>query len=283
MSKQIGILGCGWLGTPLAESLISKGYRIKGSTTRGEKLHSLAEKGIEGQKIRLNESQIEGDITGFLKGLDCLVLNIPPGLRGDPGADFTGRIRNLEAHLKKAGVVHLVFVSSTSVYGNSQGNVCEKDPPHPDSETGRQLLETETLLLSNTTRKTQVVRPGGLLGPDRHPVFSLSGKSFDSGGNNRVNLIRLSDLLKILEVLISGNSVPGTYNAVYPEHPSKRDFYTAEASHFGISPPYYSDAPGPLKGKKIHCRALEAIGYTMAHSIWTEKPGSGIQSATVKD
>gem|GEM_PF-4555050 len=43
----ISIIGCGWLGLPLAEFLVQKGYLIKGSTTREEKLDQLKSKGIQ--------------------------------------------------------------------------------------------------------------------------------------------------------------------------------------------------------------------------------------------
>ena len=273
LSKCAGILGCGWLGTPLAQTLIRRGYRVKGTTTRIEKIPGLARQGVEARQIRLGESQIEGDISGFLSGLDCLVLNIPPGIRSAPGADFTGRIRLLESHLREAVLPHLIFVSSTSVYGNAQGDVSEADPPHPDSETGRQLAQAEALLLANTSRITQIVRPGGLLGPNRHPVFTLSGKSIPSGGNSRVNLVRLQDLLNILELLVTGEFDSGTYNAVFPDHPTKRDFYPGEALQFGIPPPSYSDGPGPPIGKRILCRALDAAGYTFSHPIRTAESG----------
>lgn len=32
----VSILGCGWLGLPLAEQLLAEGYSVKGSTTRAE-------------------------------------------------------------------------------------------------------------------------------------------------------------------------------------------------------------------------------------------------------
>ncbi|MDC1274067.1 SDR family NAD(P)-dependent oxidoreductase, partial [Flavobacteriaceae bacterium] len=38
---KIGIIGCGWLGLPLAKSLISNNYKVKGSTTRKNKLTVL--------------------------------------------------------------------------------------------------------------------------------------------------------------------------------------------------------------------------------------------------
>ena len=42
----ISVLGCGWLGLPLAEYLMGKGYQVKGSTTNQSKLSLLENKGI---------------------------------------------------------------------------------------------------------------------------------------------------------------------------------------------------------------------------------------------
>lgn len=271
MSKSVGVLGCGWLGTPLAETLLASGNRVRGSTTREEKIKSLLEKGIEARLLRLGDREIEGNPEEFLEGLDCLVVNIPPGIRKDPEADFTSRVRLLETCLQKAAIPHLVFVSSTSVYGASQGSVTEADHPLPDSQTGEQLLEAEKILLDNSSRTTQILRPGGLIGPDRHPVFTLSGKNINSDGSERVNLIRREDLLPVLQLLIANPNLSGTFNAVFPEHPSKHEYYTKEADHFGIPPPVYRDIPGQLKGKKVACPNLNALGYSFAHSIWSSE------------
>jgi nucleoside-diphosphate-sugar epimerase len=233
----------------------------------------LSEKGIEAYEVRLKDHTIEGDIAGFLHGLDGLVLNIPPGLRSDPGADFAARIRMLEPHMKAAGTPHLIFVSSTSVYGEAQGTVSESDLPEPDSETGRHLLQAESFVLSNTTRTNQVLRPGGLLGPDRHPVLTLSGRTLTSGGDSRVNLVRLGDLLEILERLVTQRLPAGIYNAVYPEHPLKREYYSREASAFGLPAPSYAQPGQVREGKIVRSRRLEDAGYSFTHSIWTKSPG----------
>ena len=43
---KISILGCGWLGFPLAKSLVEKGFSVKGSTTSENKLSILSTAGI---------------------------------------------------------------------------------------------------------------------------------------------------------------------------------------------------------------------------------------------
>ena len=88
MNYKIGILGCGWLGLPLAVSLIEKGHRIHGSSTSEDKLEILKSKGILPFLIKLGTDRIEGDITGFLDELDIVVINVPPGMRKAPGRKY---------------------------------------------------------------------------------------------------------------------------------------------------------------------------------------------------
>ena len=64
---KISILGCGWLGFPLAKALLSKGFSVKGSTTSIEKLAVLENVGIVPFLIALSENEITGDVTDFLE------------------------------------------------------------------------------------------------------------------------------------------------------------------------------------------------------------------------
>lgn len=48
------IIGCGWLGLPLAERLVAEGYTVKGSTTSVDKLSLLRQKGIDAYLLQLN-------------------------------------------------------------------------------------------------------------------------------------------------------------------------------------------------------------------------------------
>ncbi len=61
----ISVLGCGWLGLPLAEDLIDKGYKVKGSTTTESKLNGFLEKGINPYYINLTPIVQATDIKGL--------------------------------------------------------------------------------------------------------------------------------------------------------------------------------------------------------------------------
>ncbi|NTV98861.1 MAG: SDR family NAD(P)-dependent oxidoreductase, partial [Chlorobiaceae bacterium] len=80
--ESISILGCGWLGLPLARALVSEGYRVMGSTTGERKLELLRDAGTEPFIIRLEPEAVGDDITDFLQS-DILVIDIPPERRED--------------------------------------------------------------------------------------------------------------------------------------------------------------------------------------------------------
>ena len=58
--KQISILGCGWLGLPLAQQLVHHGFQINGATTSDAKLVVLKNAGIQPFLINVSSDEIEG-------------------------------------------------------------------------------------------------------------------------------------------------------------------------------------------------------------------------------
>ena len=76
MNKQISIIGCGWLGLPLAKELIKDTYIVKGSTTTTNKLSALKAVNIEPYIIEFTKDGINGDIKNCLSGSDILILNV---------------------------------------------------------------------------------------------------------------------------------------------------------------------------------------------------------------
>lgn len=263
MNKPLGILGCGWLGLPLAVMFLEHGFTVRGTTTSPEKMGLLAAKGIVPFHVLLGETAIEGDIDGFLEGLEYLIINVPPGLRGkEKKVDYVAKMRVLREAIQKAQVPKVVFVGSTSVYGDGHtGTVTEATTPVPTTEAGRQLLESEALFQSLPTAKATIVRLAGLIGPNRHPIKQLSGRKDLKGGNAPVNLIHQRDCLGILQTILEEEHWGLTLNAVYPHHPTKKEYYTAEAQRRNMPPPHYDPKDmGPYKKVATHQPLLQT-GY----------------------
>jgi NAD dependent epimerase/dehydratase family enzyme len=77
-----------------------------------------------------------------------------------------------------------------------------------------------------------VVRFGGLIGEDRHPVKFLSGRKNVEQPDSPVNLIHQNDCIGILLTLIEKEIYGEVFNAVAPSHPTRKTYYTKR--HFPL-------------------------------------------------
>ncbi len=278
MGIKISILGCGWLGLPLAKSLLSKGYEVKGSTTSESKLDVLENSGISPFQIQLEENQIIGTIEDFLKETDVLVIDIPPGLRREISSSqemtFVSKIKTLIPFIEKSGIQKVIFVSSTSVYSDGFPivEIREETKPNPDTESGKQLVIAETLLQSNLHFKTTVIRFGGLLGDDRHPIKFLAGRTNVENPNAPVNMIEREDCIGIIEKTLDFARDDNwewnqTFNTVAPQHPTRKVYYHKKAELFNLPLPTFVE-DSESKGKIISSKKVETIlGYSFQKEI----------------
>ena len=267
MTKNIGIIGCGWLGLPLAKKLIEKGCNIRGTTTSSSKLEVLRNEGIVPFEISLSETGIEGSIEGFLSDIETLIINIPPKLRGKQTESYVEKMKFLIAEIGKSQVSKVVFVSSTAVYGNAEGEVTENSPLEPVTESGRQLVECETLFANEKGFQTTIIRFGGLIGPDRHPVTMLSGRENLSNGNHPINLIHLDDCIYLMLIILDQDYWGEIFNGVYPHHPRKQVYYFEEAQKRGLPAPSYKTESSEKKGKLVLSKNFLKKGHTFTTPI----------------
>ena len=255
MSNTIGVLGCGWLGLPLAISFVKNGSRVHGSTTSKQKLSQLKQEGILPFYLSLSEDKIEGDISDFLRDVNLLIVNVPPNLRGENKENYVQKIQLLHQEVKKSEIQKVIFVSSTSVYGDVEGEVTEDTIPQPSTESGKQLLASENIFVKDTDLETTIIRFGGLIGPNRHPITILSGRQNLSNGKAPINLIHLNDCIRIIRSVVRNSWWGEVINGVYPEHPNKQEYYSSEAKKRGLQVPDYK-VDNSLKGKIIHSKVL---------------------------
>ena len=273
--KKISVLGCGWLGLPLAKAFLNKGFHVNGSTTTVEKLDVLKEEGINPFLIAipLSNAKVNDEVDTFaeamitfLQGSETLIIDIPPKLRGDvAGANektFVKKIAILIPFIEKSTVQNVLFVSSTSVYGEGQLNVTELTLPQPDTESGKQLVEAEQLLQNNINFKTTILRFGGLIGADRQPGKYLAGRENLENPDAPVNLIHREDCIGIILKIIEINSWNETFNAVSPFHPSREEYYTQKAVELNLPLPKF-DHSKPSSGKLIeNHKVINLLKYT---------------------
>ena len=273
MQKRISILGCGWLGLPLAKSLIAKGFVIKGSTTSEEKLDVLQNAGIEPFLISIKSNKVVGEVVKFLSDDDILIIDIPPNLRQGNTESFIEKMEQSIPFLEQSTVKKIIFVSSTSVYSGimlecaaneindiqeEKFRVNETTVCIPENESGIQLLASEKILLANKNFETTIVRFGGLIGEDRNPAKFLAGRKNLDNPNAPINFIHQQDCIGIIEKIIETNSWNQIYNGVAPFHPTRKDYYTKKAMEMGLEIPEFDNSK-PSFGKIVSSEKVEKV------------------------
>lgn len=268
MNKNITIAGLGWLGNPLAQHLQLLGYRVKGSVTTLEKATALQKKGIDAYSVEISEQGVSGAVQALLSDTDCLIIMIPPGLRRNTGADFVLKMAHFLTEIEKASVNKVVLISSTSVYDDSQGEVTEKIHPKPETQAGKQLLQVEQLFFASEKFKTTIVRFGGLFGGSRQPARYLAGRENLNDGSAPVNLIHRDDCIGILSEVLKKEAFGQIFNAVTPQHPSKKKYYMKQAIALGLTPPTFAAPTDEEVFKKVDSITIpEILEYRFKHRL----------------
>ncbi|WP_299250683.1 nucleoside-diphosphate sugar epimerase [uncultured Cytophaga sp.] len=260
--STISIIGCGWLGFPLAKRLIQEGHSIKGSTTRSERFLEFENAGIKPFLLKAKNGTWEGtDISNLLQ-CDILIISIPPGTRKNPDSLHAVEIESLMLLIQKEmyPIKKIIFTSTTSVYKSTNSIVDEDSVKHEDDAGNKIVYQAERHILSSEIPERLVLRLGGLTGYERILARFFAGKEELAGGNEPVNLVHRDDVISSIVFLLNAKKVSGTINVCSPIHPTKRDFYTFLCAKFELMPPRF---PEKLDGewKQISSDKLTQLGY----------------------
>ncbi len=248
-NKNISIIGCGWLGLPLANKLIQLNYKVKGTTTNKAKLNILAQNDIQ---PFLFDFQNNDHLPEPFFDTDTLIIATPHKTVSD--------YKQLIADIIKYNVKRVVFISSTSVYENSDHDITEDSSLKTDSA----LVKIEKLFQA-AHFQTTILRFSGLFGPGRHPGRFFKHEKPIPNPDRPINFIHLEDCIQIIERIIKKDSFPNTFNGTAPEHPTRRDFYKTAFRAVGRSEPSFEN--GNLSsGKLISGSRLESeLDYQFIH------------------
>ena len=243
-ARSISILGCGWLGLPLAKHLLALGYPVLGSTTSAQKISVIQNCGIRPFLLEATP-RLNGEGISTFFNANLLFLNIPFERHLEDPSFYKKQIHSVVEHLHQGTVEFVIFAGSTAVYPETLQDAAEDTPFRPLSGNARAqvLWEVEQLLLSDQKFKTTVIRFGGLYGPGRPLGRFLAGKKGLSGGDKPVNLIHQQDCVRVVAEII-GHDVRGeVFNAVSDCHPTRKALYTAAAQRAGLEIPEFSSEP----------------------------------------
>ena len=243
---KISIIGLGWFGKVLAKEL-SVTHEIRGTTRSQLKVLALADEHISAEALSPMDLPSQD-----LLNADVIVLNIPPF--NEQLAWFQSWNWNKKTHV--------IFVSSTSIYGEVTGTVDENTVPKPDTPNSKILAQEEAWLRSFPL--STIIRFGGLIGKDRHPGKILSGRQNIGGANQPVNLIHLDDCVGFTKLVIEKKMINETFNLVHPDHPKRQDYYQGYCLREKLPLPHFIE--DNMEGKIVSSEKVKSL-YTFKTSL----------------
>lgn len=251
------IIGCGWLGFPLAKHLLASDHKVLGTTTRNEKIESLHQSGIVPFLFRGEEDL---DFVAKLNDvIDLTIITVPPS----SSLQYPDLIGAIAKKLPKKSAI--IFTSSIGVYPSNnlktdESSECISDHP---------VFLAEEQLRTIASDRLVILRLGGLFGAQRHPVKFLAGRNGLTRARSGVNLVHLNDVIQAIETLILTETKKGLYNLVYPDHPAKEDYYKKLAKQMNLEEPNYSE-DDTLEKIVSGDQIVDELGFKYSHDLWTK-------------
>ena len=264
------VIGCGYLGLEVARRLITRGWRVRGTSRREERLASLSAHGVEGVALDLARP---GDSRAWDGRCTAAIYSVAPGRDGDPRLGFhDGALAALE-RVPLEGP--FIYVSSTGVYAQSDGSeVDETSPAEPGETRHRWLRRAEEQVLSRP-RPGVVLRVGGLYGPGRSPLEWVGRREFRARlgvrrGAAFMNWVHVEDAADAIALAVT-RAPGGTLLDITDGSPvRRREFFGLAAELAGVEPIAFDDGAVDLGKRCTSRRARGVLGFAPRYPSFRE-------------
>ncbi|MGS2722903.1 NAD(P)H-binding protein [Porticoccus sp. GXU_MW_L64] len=280
MNKQLKLLllGYGDIARRLAARLSAEHYDVTGA-------RRTALQGTNFPVLAADATNRDDMCDLMALGFDAVVVTMTPGQRSE-AAYRNSYLKAVETLLQsaEANAIHplVLFVSSTSVYGQNNGDwVDEGSPTEPGNYSGQVMLESERLL-QNSGLPNCIVRFSGIYGPGRTGQLTAvrKGKPLTCplGWTNRIHSDDCAGVLAhLLEKHRSGDTLEPVYLASDYQPISQwqlRSFLCDLLEQEAPAPPAMER---PASGKRCDNKLLLTSGYCFKYRDYRAGYGELIQ------
>jgi nucleoside-diphosphate-sugar epimerase len=253
------------VGEDVLRALSGQGWQVIGLTLSADSAAKLHSSGLNAIAADIREH----DFAKTLKARSfSLVVHCASS--GHAGSEYYEALfergtRNVFAALE---IGHFLFVSSTSVYAQTDGSsVDELSPAEPERATGKILRRAEDLVLS---RRGTVARLAGIYGPGRCVPLArlLAGDAIVEGeGERTMNSIYRDDAVSALLSLAKVRA-SGIFNVVDNCPVSQLEWFQWVAQRVGKPMPPFGPRDSTRKrawtNKRVSNAKLRGLGWEPA-------------------
>jgi nucleoside-diphosphate-sugar epimerase len=260
MSERVLIAGCGDLGQRVAERLLARGDEVY-ALRRHVPAHS--DTGVRWFGADLADVHSLRDLP---TDITQMVYAPTPDARDETAYQrvFVDGLQNLMTALNRASLQRVLFVSSSAVYGDHDGEWIDEDTPSaPLGFNGSVLLEAEAWLAKQAVQSI-ALRLAGLYGPGRmHVIEQLRA------GTARVprqtphwaNRIHIDDAAAAVVHLLNIEEPQNVYLGVDNTPLPLDELYDALAALLRVPAPAEGPTPVAVGSKRMSNARLNASGF----------------------
>ena len=237
------IVGCGYLG-----------QRIVQWAPAGWKWHALTR--TADRTARLRAAGIRPLVGNWLHrsdlmacdwpDLDAVVVSVPH--RADPEHDTATHVVGLDHVLASLPSIppRIVYISTTGVYPDAEGQIDEETPADPQRPGGRIALAAERWLWQRFPASSLIVRSAGIYGPGRLPMLDRLRQNLPLPVHPEatINLIHVDDLARIAVELLDRRPPRHLYVASDGNPVARGEFYRYLAQRHALPDPRFAPPEG---------------------------------------
>lgn len=168
----------------------------------------------------------------------------------------------------------ILYLSSTSVYGDRQGAWVDEDSVlKPDSDRARILVEAERQVLG-CGMPSAILRLGGIYGPGRNRVATVQNSDWKPPAEDAyMNVIHVEDIVQAVALLFKKAEAGSVYLGCDGQSPKRSEFYAWLCKQLGKSWRPSFDRQAGLSGKRCRNDRLCALGQSFRYPSFREGYG----------
>jgi nucleoside-diphosphate-sugar epimerase len=264
---NIAIIGCGYIGSAAASLWHRKGHHITATTRKLENLKKLNK---IAQKSQILKGTDEREFIPLILNNETILVTTAadsPDSYKDTYLGIAEIFRHLALEMDLPR--HLIYTSSSSVYGDHNGLwVDETTPLLGHDELAKILIKAEETYLSLQELGWQVsiLRLAQIYGPGRElskKVKELEGHTLPGIGDHYTNMIHQTDCASAIDYALR-HHLEGVFNLVDDEHPTRKELYDTISHKFHLPKVIWAptQAGFPTGNKRVSNHKIKAEGFT---------------------
>lgn len=266
------IIGCGYIGSAVANLWHRLGHEVTVTTTTPEKKQQLQE--IASEVVLVTGNDIES-LRRVVAERDVVLLSVGSKQRTPQvyrQAYLETAQNTVKAIQTTPGVKQLIYTSSYGTIKDRSGSVVDETVAvDPQDEYGQILHQTERVLLSVPASefKTCILRLTGIYGPGREliKIFRrVAGTTRPGTGEEYTNWVHLDDIVWAIEFARS-KQLEGIYNLNSDEFITIKEFFYRLFQAHNLPPVTWDSSQPSTRSSNIRLsnQKLKDAGFELIH------------------